>query len=158
RDSVPLAEAGPREAGDVGDRELAGDVLTALEPVLEVLVNAPGLVTEPLLRVLQDMSVPRGVGEEVRGLAETGALVGDLPDRPADRLPAGRRVGGQQRARLLGQVQQDRRRFEQGDWAATGAFVIDDRGDLPVRVHPEVVRVELIAARDISPPDLVLQA
>src|SRR4030095_5888825 len=112
----------------------------------------------PVDRVLHvDAAVGR-VAHEMRGLSQQWPLARGLPEPPRDHVPASRGVYRKQPTRLLRQVQQDRPGFEQRERPAAWAFGVDQRRDLPVRVHQRVGFAVLIACADVDPPHLVGQA
>ncbi|CAI8716477.1 hypothetical protein EMIT0158MI4_110027 [Burkholderia ambifaria] len=85
---------------------------------------------------------------EEADLAEHRADAAHLEHHPLDRLVAACGVLRDQLACLVGEIDQDRARFEQRQRPAVGAVRIDDRRDLVVRVQRQefgrhlVVRVE----------------
>ena len=59
---------------------------------------------------------------------------------------------------LLGEVQEDRARLEEGDGAASGAVVVHDGWNLVVRADGEIAGLELLAATDAHPVGAVREA
>jgi hypothetical protein len=71
-----------------------------------------------------------------------------LPHQPRNRFPPRGRIGGDELARLVGQVQQDRTALEQADRLTAGAVGIDDCGDLAVGVEAEEFGRLLVVLRE----------
>lgn len=97
----------------------------------------------------------RPIAEEHVGLAHHGADAAHLEHEPLQRARAALRVGGQQAAGPLGEVDEDGAGFEHGE---VPRVVIDDGGDAAVRVDAEVVRRFLLAFAEIQGADVVGEA
>jgi hypothetical protein len=72
---------------------------------------------------------------EIAELAEHGADAAHLEEHPLNGFVATCRIGWQELAGLLGEIEQDRARFEQGQRRTTGAVGIDDGRDLAVGIE-----------------------
>ena len=103
---------------------------------------------------------PDGPGGQPLGLFESGAILlylaehrpdrGHLEEHPLDRLPPPRRVGGDETAGLVGQVQQDRAGLEQPQRLSAGAVGVDHRGDLAVGVERHELGRVALALHDVD--------
>ena len=92
-------------------------------------------------------------------MAEAATQVGraaHLPEQPRQAFGARGRIGGQQRAELLGQVQQDRAGLEHTDRLRAAA--VQQCRNLRVRVHRDEATAELLAFADADHPGVVLRA
>src|SRR5271156_972302 len=79
-----------------------------------------------------------------------------LPEQPRQAFRPRAHFRRQELAELLGQVHQDRSRFENADrlWAAA----VDKRRDLGIRVDRDKAAAELVAVTDLDQPGIVLRA
>jgi hypothetical protein len=83
---------------------------------------------------------------EEADLAEHRTDAAHLEHHPLDRLVATCRIGGNELAGLVGEIEQDRARLEQRQRPAAGAARVEDRRDLLVRVERcELGRLLLVA-------------
>ena len=90
-------------------------------------------------------------------MAEAAAEIGGaahLPEQPGQALGPGAVVLGQEVAELLGQVDEDRARFE--DAGGGLRAVVDERGDLGVRIRRDEAARELVAVADVDQVSVVL--
>ncbi len=92
------------------------------------------------------------------GLAEHRPEAAHLPEQPLQRVDALARLLREEPAGLLGEVHQDRARFEDGDVPAVGAVVIDDRRNLVVGADLQERGLELLAPVDVDPDGRVVEA
>src|SRR5208282_755508 len=116
----------PWPVGYIGDRVMVASEIRALR-------QAPVEHVEQALRlhcVAIDgvFDLDRSVGEEVAKSAAKKGSASHLPEEPGEALGALGRVGRQEGAELLGEIEQDRARFEDSDWLGTAA--VHHRRDL----------------------------
>ncbi|KGC52746.1 hypothetical protein DO65_4937 [Burkholderia pseudomallei] len=140
--------AHPRERRDVGDRiGVVHDPPAMREAAVKHAEQALRLADVALARAFVLVLAARELVEEAE-LAEHRPDAAHLEHQPLDRLVAARGIGRDEPARLLGEIQQDRARFEQRERLAARAVRIDDRRNLVVRVQRQelgrhlIVRVE----------------
>ena len=95
---------------------------------------------------------------EVSDLPEHRPDERHLEEHPLDRLPAARRIGRDEAAGLLGEVEQDRARFEQRERLAARPVGIDDRRNLAVGIERQEFRRALLALADVDRMRLVRPA
>ncbi len=128
--------------------------------VVEHAQQAPGFGDVAVARALV-LVFPAGELVEEAELAEHRADAAHLEHHPLDGLIARGRIRGQQLAGLLGQVQQDRAGFEQGERLAARAVRIEDGRNLVVRIQRQEFRRQLIVGvephqvRLIGEPDFL---
>jgi hypothetical protein len=91
-------------------------------------------------------------------LPEHRADVSDLEEEPRQRLVASGAVRSQELPGLVGEVDQDGARFEQGEGAAGRALAVDDGGDLVVGADAQKLRSKLFARAKVDPVHLVREA
>ena len=92
-------------------------------------------------------------------MAEAAAQIGraaHLPEQPRQAFGARGRLGRQESAELLGQIQQDRAGLEHPDRLRAAA--VHQRRDLGVRVDRHEAAAELVALADLDQPGVVLGA
>lgn len=135
----------PSPSRDVGDRvALADDPVAPGEVVVEHAVVALRLATVAVAGVV------RALG---RGEPEVHRLARERAEPRGDEQEPGEQLGpvlrhAEEAARLLGEVEQDRRRVEDADLAPARPLRVDDGGHLAVRVdRAEGGRVLLAPAR-----------
>src|SRR3977135_330328 len=110
--ALPLIRHDPRIARHVGDRVVAGDEVAPGELLVEHAVEAVDLVAVAIDRV---GGLVVGVLREVVVLPAHRSAPAQLPKQPLDRVVALARIGRQELAGLLGEVEQDRARLEHRD-------------------------------------------
>src|SRR5471032_2515459 len=148
----------PRIARHVGDAVLvAADVVAAIgQLVIEHAVQTRGLLHISFYGVRQRL---RRVLREVVGLSRHRTESAHLPEQPLQRDVAAAQILRDEAAGLVGQVQQDRARFENRDRrAAVGRRVVDDGGDAVVRRDAQELRLELFALADMDRRDVIVEA
>ena len=99
----------------------------------------------------------RRLVDVVPGLAEHGAEVAHLEHQPLDGGIAPDRIGGQELARLVGEIHQDRAGLEQRIVAAARPVVIDDGRNLVVGRDFQERGPELIALADVDRKHAVIE-
>ncbi len=119
-----------------------------VEPVDLVAVAIDG-VGQLVLRIVRKVVVLAGHRPEPA----------HLPEQPLDRFGAASHVARDELAGLVGEIEQDRARFEHRDrLAAAGGRVVDQRRDAVVGRHRQKVRLELLALADVHRLDVVGEA
>ena len=98
----------------------------------------------------------RRIGVEMPEAAADIGRAAHLPEQPRQALGARRRVGRQEGAELLGEMDQDRAGLEHADRLRSAA--IHQRGDLRVRIDRDEAAAELLALIDADQPGVVLGA
>ncbi len=127
--------AHPAEHGDVGDGVVVvHDPLAAVQAALHHAQQALGLGDVALQRPFV-LVLPAGEFVEEAHLAEHRPHRRHLEEHPGDGLVAPRRVGWDQPAGLVGQVEQDGAGLEQAERLPARPIGIDDRRDLAVGVQ-----------------------
>src|SRR6185312_10618516 len=150
--------AHPAEHRDVGDGVVAAhDPGSLREARLDDRENALGLVAIAVERTLV-LDLPAGEFVEKADLAEHRADRGHLEEQPLDRLVAPRGISGDELARLLGEIEEDRARFEQEQRLASRARGIDDRWDLAIRIERQELGRLLVALAEVDEMRLVGKA
>ncbi|KEH12832.1 hypothetical protein GY15_17545 [Delftia sp. 670] len=144
----------PGPDGDVGNAV----VLSRNEGVLgqlaiEHVQLALGFHGEPVDRVLEFFG---SIGIEMTEAAAQVRRRSHLPEQPVQRLGACSGFGRQQRAKLLGQVQQDGARLEHAHRRLHAA--VHQRGNLGIGVDLDKATGELVAIADTDQPGVVLGA
>src|SRR6266513_3945284 len=87
------------------------------------------------------------------------AEVAHLPEYPLDAVQASTPLGGNEPAGLVGEVDQDRARFEHRQRrSAIGRRLIDDAGDAVVGRDLQECRSELLALADVHRMDRIRQS
>src|SRR5262249_52677902 len=154
--ALPLPRHDPRIARHVGDRVFAGDEIAAGELLVEHAIEPVDLVDVALGRVGNPLG---GVVGEVVVLPAHRPKAAHLPEQPLDGLVALARVGGEELAGLLGEIDQHRARFEHRDrLAAVLRLVVDQRRNAVVGRDRQELRLELLALADVDRNDLVLES
>lgn len=142
----------PTEVGDVRDRVvIAGQPGTLGQTCIEDREDVFGKVPVALDR--RQIALLREVFE-MHALAEDGTDAGGVEHQPGDGVPARGWRLWQQCAALLGQVQQDRRRFKQHD---ASAAVFEDR-NATVRIEPQEIRMAMFTLLDAHVVQAIRQA
>src|SRR5581483_4311125 len=83
---------------------------------------------------------------------------GELDHQPLDDLVALGHVGGQEAAGFFGEIKQDRARLEHRIGLSAGALVVDDDGNLAVRIELFELRLVLLALPHVDGLDGVGEA
>src|SRR5579863_8252507 len=91
-------------------------------------------------------------------LAEHRANGSDLEEEPRQRLVASGAVRSQEPLGLVGEVDQDGARLEQGEVGAARTLAVDDGGDLVVGADAQKLRGKLFARAKVDPVHLVREA
>jgi hypothetical protein len=100
-----------------------------------------------------------GVVAEMIVLAGHRPEIAHLPEQPLDRLVAAAQIARDELSGLVGEIEEDRARLEQGDWlAAVSRRVIDDGRYAVVRRDRQERRFELLALADVDRNELVRQS
>ena len=154
-DALALGEAGPRPDRDVGDAVVvAREIGVLFEAAVDHAVEAVGLVAIAVAGVLD---VLWRILQEMVRLAEHRADAAHLEHQPLQHAVAPARIGRQELAGLLGEVDQDRAGFEHRDRLAVGAVGIDHGRHLVVRRDLEELGLELVARADVDRDHVVGQ-
>src|SRR5512139_285323 len=147
-DGVPLMARRPWEDRHVGNAVVrARGEGVARELLVEHAVEPLGLVDVTLDAVLD---LARRRAQEVMGLAEHRADAAHLPHQPFQGLVPLHRILRQELAGLLGEIDQDRARFEQADRLAAGTVGIDDRRNAVVGADAQELGLELLTLGDVD--------
>src|SRR5262245_7597671 len=154
-DALRVVIARPREGRDVGDGVLVtAEKLGLAEPLLQHLVEPLQLRGVACLPVL---AAGRREHLEMSPLAEHRADARHLDHQPLDDLVFFRGILRQELPGLLGKVEQDRARLEHRVWLSARALVIDDGGNLVVRIDLQELGLVLLARPDVDEVLLVGQ-
>ncbi len=150
--------AHPREDCDVGDRiGVAHHPLPVRQMRIEHAEQALRLGDVAVARTLVLVLATRELVEEAE-LAEHRPDPAHLEHHPLDRLVAAGRILRNQLAGLVGEIDQDRARFEQRQRLALRTVRVEDRGNLVVRVQRQERRRELVVGVEAHEMRLVRQS
>src|SRR3546814_11629641 len=91
-------------------------------------------------------------------LAEQRADAAHLPHHPLDRLVTRSRIGREELPALVGEIDQDRARFEQRERLSARPVGVIDRRDLAVGIEREEGRIIAFVRHDVDAVRLVSKA
>src|SRR5229473_1781400 len=154
RKPLRLVGHGPRKAGDIGDRIIAGDVRPGLAQLgVEHAIKPRRLVAVAFDRIGDFL---RRVEREMAVLAEHGTEPAHLPHHPLHHPGAAAHILRQETSGLVGEIDQDGAGLEYRKRpAAVGRQPIDDRRNPIVRADREKFRLELLASPNVDRHDRV---
>eukprot|EP01022_Parablepharisma_sp_SALTPOND_P027435 TRINITY_DN665_c0_g3_i1.p1 TRINITY_DN665_c0_g3~~TRINITY_DN665_c0_g3_i1.p1 ORF type:complete len:1952 (-),score=631.07 TRINITY_DN665_c0_g3_i1:246-6101(-) len=150
--------ADPREGGDIGDGVgVAGQPCVLGQALVHHGQQTARFIDVAVTRALVFVFLAGEAVEEAQ-LAKHRTDAAHLEHHPLDHLVTLGGILGDELAGLLGQVQQDRARFEQRQRLAAGAIGIDDRGNLVVRIQRQERRRHLVVGLEADQVGFVGQA
>ena len=144
----------PRPDRDVGDRvAVAGDVFAFRQASVEH-VELPLRLHGEAVDGIFDLGLRIGI-EMAKAAADIGRAA-HLPEEPGQAFGARGALGRQQGAELLGEIDEDRARFE--DAHRLGFATVEQSRDLGIRIDGDKAAAELVALADLDRPGVVFGA
>ena len=153
--------------GALGDRAVPGEDRHVGDPVIvaghEAMVGEVAVEDVILALGLHRVAVDgifdlyRRVGVEMAEAAAEEGRAAHLPHQPATGRRCARRVGGQEGAEFLGEVEQDGAAFEHA-LGVRRVRAVEQGGDLAVGIERDEAAAELVAFADVDQPGVIFRA